>query len=344
MNIRNALNSLISLNPHSLGLNLESPWENSHLRTATTTDIFYCFRLILGRSPNREEWNGHSAQAGSDLDTVTGTYLDSLECSQRAEKRMKGRQDDSISLEALQDFSMYVQENDQAVGKVIKDQHEYEPHVSAIFRDRLREGMNVLDVGANIGYFTMLASALVKSSGSVIAIEPNSTNVKLIEASRRANGFDNISIIQAAAGRAPGLLVINSAYSNGTTARLPDEIQSLMAATTVACLKIDDLVPVDKKIDFIKIDIEGAELNALTGASELIRRCRPTIVSEFSPDMMPMISGTDGPGYLSFLIDFGYQISIVETLGVITPCGKDISRVMNAYSQSGVDHIDILLD
>jgi FkbM family methyltransferase len=257
---------------------------------------------------------------------------------------MKGRQDDSISLEALQDFSMYVQENDQAVGKVIKDQHEYEPHVSAIFRDRLREGMNVLDVGANIGYFTMLASALVKSSGSVIAIEPNSTNVKLIEASRRANGFNNISIIQAAAGRAPGLLVINSAYSNGTTARLPDEIQSLMAATTVACLKIDDLVPVDKKIDFIKIDIEGAELNALTGASELIRRCRPTIVSEFSPDMMPMISGTDGPGYLSFLIDFGYQISIVETLGVITPCGKDISRVMNAYSQSGVDHIDILLD
>lgn len=104
---------------------MASPWENPHLRTATTTDIFYCFRLILGRSPNREEWKGHSAQAGSDLDTVTGTYLDSLECAQLAEKRMKSRQDDSISLEALQDFLMYVQANDQAVGKVIKDQHEY---------------------------------------------------------------------------------------------------------------------------------------------------------------------------------------------------------------------------
>jgi hypothetical protein len=117
----------------------------------------------------------------------------------------------------------------------------------------------------------------------------------------------------------------------------------LLDSTTVPSLKIDDLVPKDQKIDFIKIDVEGAEYNALAGATDLIRRCRPIIASEFSPGLMAWIFGVQGPAYLRFLMDFGYRVSVLERNGAVSDCGQDIAKVMNAHLEGGIDHIDILL-
>ena len=89
--------------------------------------------------------------------------------------------------------------------------------------------------------------------------------------------------------------------------------------------------------------IEGAEYNALLGASALIKRCHPTIVSEFSPDVMPGISGVDGREYLRFLVDLGYKIAVIEAGGTLRECGTESDKVMDAYRSSTVDHIDILL-
>lgn len=202
--------------------------------------------------------------------------------------------------------------------------------------------MHVLDIGANIGYFTMLSASLVGAAGSVMAIEPNAANAKLLEASRRINAFDNVVVVQAAAGREIGLLVLNTSHSNGTTASPSGDLKSLMDSITVPCFKIDDFIN-GKNIDFVKIDVEGAEYNALLGASDMIARCHPTIASEFSPDLMPGISGVDGPQYLQFLLSFGYNISVIEIDGSLTSCGNDVAKVMAAYFDSGVDHIDILM-
>jgi hypothetical protein len=92
----------------------------------------------------------------------------------------------------------------------------------------------------------------------------------------------------------------------------------------------------------IKIDTEGAELNALIGLSETINRDRPVIVSEFSPATLPGISRCSGPEYLRFLIARGYRIGVIERDGTETGFGDDVDGVMGAYSRSGVDHIDII--
>jgi len=310
---------------------------------ASLEDIYYCFRLILGRAPNPEEWPGHSSLAGTDLDAVVRHYINSLEFSKRSAALLERDFEGHYTLVRLPGFCLYVHENDQAVGPAVK-QGNYEPHVTALFRDRLKQGMHVLDVGANVGYFSMLAASLVGPAGSVLAIEPNAGNVKLLEASRRANCFANITVLQTAAGSETGLLVLNTSYSNGTTAPLSDDLGSLIDATTVPCVRIDDVAPKGRRIDFIKIDVEGAEYTALSGARELIRRDRPAIASEFSPGMLRMISGIDGPPYLDFLLGLGYRVSVVETDGTLTACGADIAKVMAAYDASGMDHIDILLD
>lgn len=343
MRIRDFLTNTLKARTGKSGLDLAAPWEIPHNRSATPEDIFYCFRLLLGRSPNREEWQGHVGHAGSDLDAVVRSYMNSLEFSRRSGALLGHRLNDRTSLKELKGFSIYVQEEDAAVGQLVK-RDAYEPHVTAVFRDRLKAGMHVLDIGANIGYFTMLAASLVQSTGSVTAIEPNPDCAKLLEASRRANSFDNVIVVQVAAGRELGLLILNTSYSNAMTSPAPDDAAALIDSMTVPSFRIDDLVPRNKNIDFVKIDVEGAEYNALLGASDTIKRCHPTIVGEFSPDMMPGISFVDGRQYLRFLLDFGYKMSVIEHDGSLTACGVDPEKVMNAYAKSGVDHIDILLD
>jgi FkbM family methyltransferase len=340
---RSVLRGALRRRPAGKRLDLAAPWNIVHHAKAAPEDIFYSFRLLLGRSPTREEWPGHSSRAGRDLDGVVGSFVTSLEFSRRADALSGHLMNDHIVLKRLKGFSIYVQKDDAAVGHlVVRD--AYESGVTAIFRERLRRGMHVLDVGANVGYFTMLSASLVGPSGSVTAIEPNPDCVKLLEASRRDNAFDNVTIIQVAAGREAGLLVLNPSYSNAMTSRLPDDVSALVNAMTVPSFRLDDLIPSDKSIDFLKIDVEGAEFNALLGASELIARCHPTIVSEFNPLMMPGISGVDGRGYLRFLLGFGYKISVIELDGRLRGCGGDPEAVMDAFALSGVDHIDLILD
>ncbi len=321
---------------------LAEPWKIPQ-GPATGEDIFFCFRLLLGRPPNHEEWEGHFAQAGGDLDAVVRSYMTSFEFSRRAGTLLSHPSNGRVSLAKSKGFSIYVQEADTAVSEHVK-RDAYEPNVTAVFRDRLRPGMHVLDIGANIGWYTMLSASLVKSSGSVTAIEPNPESAKLLEASRRANSFDNVIVLQVAAGREPGLLVLHGSYSDAMTSAAPDDAAALTNSTTVPSFKMDDLIPRNKNIDLVKIDVQGAEYNALLGASELIMRCHPTIVSEFSPTMMPGMSGVDGRQYLRFLLDFGYKIAVIEGDGTLKDCGTDPEKVMDAYASSGVDHIDIVLD
>jgi FkbM family methyltransferase len=328
-------------NPAAAAVSLgQYPLGGEYLKTANAEDIFYCFRLLLGRNPNPEEWPGHSSRAGEDLENVVSSYVTSREFADRRLLRKTYR--DKVELVQFPSFSLYASTDDLAVGNHVLIGRSYDPGVAAILRRRVERGMAVVDIGANIGYLTMLLASLVGQSGLVVAVEPNPENIKLLEASRRVNGFDHVLIIQAAAGRRTGLLALNVSYSNGMTTELPDDVGGLFEARPVPCFALDDIHTTERRIDLIKIDVEGAELNALVGLSETIDRDRPVIVSEFSPATLPGISRCSGPEYLHFLIAEGYRIGVIERDGSETGFGDDVDGVMGAYSRSGIDHIDII--
>ena len=305
---------------------------------ATEADIMACFRLILGRMPNPEEWRGHSSRAGEPLDQVVSSYVTSLEFQRRGFLNHDAAEE--IVATDVQGFLIYSRLDDAAVGKPVRGDN-YERDVTSLFRSRLQPGMSVVDIGANIGYFTMLAASLVGPQGHVLAVEPNPRNVRLLEASRRANHFDHVTIAQSAAGRETGILILHTSFSNGTTSAPPDELGQLLSSESVSCLRLDPLLDAWATVDLIKVDVEGAEYNALLGAEATIRRCRPFIISEFSPGMMPGISHIDGEEYLRWLLALGYDLGVVEPDGSLTETGTDIDAVMRIYQSRMTDHIDI---
>ena len=320
------------------GLADAPPWERRYDGIATADDILACFRLLLGRSPNAEEWRGHVSRAGERLDSVVGSYLNSLEFSRRG--LLEQSHMDDMALAELPGFRIYAAADDAAVGRHVRADN-YERDVTAVFRRLLRPGMGVLDIGANIGYFAMLSASLVGSSGHVLAIEPNPRNARMLEASRRANGFDQLTLSQTAAGPRTGLLVLHRSHSNGTTSALPGELADMLGAETVPCLRPDALVAAGQRIDLIKVDVEGAEYLALLGCTGIIARDHPAIISEFSPGLMPGISGIDGPGYLRWLTGLGYRLSGIEPDGASLALPTQ-EAAMELYRRRGTDHIDIL--
>jgi FkbM family methyltransferase len=310
-----------------------------HGRKATHDDVFYCFRLLLGRNPKPEEWPGHSSRVGEDLENVVSSYVTSREFAERG--LLNKTYCDAVELVRFPKFSLFVSNDDLAVGHHVLG-GSYEPAIAAVLERYAKPGMSVVDIGANIGCFTMRLASLVGPSGLVVAVEPNPENVKLLEASRRANGFHQVLVLQAAAGRQTGLLTLNVSYSNGMTGELPDNFDAIFASHPVPGFPLDVILPKDRHFNLVKIDIEGAELNALIGLSETIDRSRPVIVSEFSPGMLPGISHCSGPEFLRFMIAKGYAIGVVEKDGSENGFGTNIDGVMGAYSRSGVDHIDII--
>lgn len=297
---------------------------------ASHEDIYFCFRLLLGRDPNPEEVAGHMAAVGQQAEHLVRQFVRSREFDRRD---LLTAPEGGAQLVVRDGYALYADLGDDAVGKFVVA-GAYEPHVTAIFERFVKPGDVVVDIGANIGFFTMLAAHLAGPEGAVVAIEPNTSNCRLIEASRRHNRFDHVSIHCLAASEESGLLALNSAYSNGSVAEPERSLATLMRSQLVPGVRLDDLLSLDR-LSFIKIDVEGFELAALSGFREHISRFKPTVVSEFTPTGMP-----DAAAYLRFYADLGYRLAVVGH-DAIEMCADDL-EIMARWREADVDHIDLL--
>jgi tRNA (mo5U34)-methyltransferase len=149
----------------------------------------------------------------------------------------------------------------------------------------LRPGMNVLDIGAHHGYYTLLASRKVGLRGLVLAIEPSPRERERLRLHLRINRCKNVQMESCALGEAEGisdLFLVRGSETGCNSLRAPDVAQDTeRISVSVECL---DRVLEDhriERIDFVKLDVEGAELSALKGARQLLsRQPRPVILAE----------------------------------------------------------------
>jgi FkbM family methyltransferase len=189
--------------------------------------------------------------------------------------------------------------------------HAYEPHIDAVFRRHCFPGMRVINVGANIGYFAMLAAHLVGQDGHVIAVEPNSENCRLLALAIAENGFENVELWPLALDRSRGWTYFSTHVgSNGGV--LPGEPDSLLQGRgdMVPTFCLDELT--HEKVSFIKIDVEGAEGRVIDGSRETITKYRPIVLTELSREMLPRVSGTSPEEYLGWFENLGYVMGIIK--------------------------------
>lgn len=175
-------------------------------------------------------------------------------------------------------------------------------------------GMHALDLGAHVGYFSLLFSVLVGPAGQVYTIEPNPENLRKIRSMIEINKRQNIRVFPFAASDQAGEVqfVVENTGSMGHLATLSPENHA--AAVTVRAVRLDDLAGdqgIDR-IDLIKMDVEGAELKALAGMTGLISRWRPTIICEWHPAVA-------GPDYQAIFAQLGYHGETLEPASSTEP-------------------------
>ena len=181
-----------------------------------------------------------------------------------------------------------------------------EPPVQEALRRLIAPGAVFYDIGANVGFFTLLGARLVGPGGRVIAFEPVPGCARAVAHNIELNGFEHAEIreeaVGAAGGRARLLVVGEASWSHlASTGRHAD----VRAEIDVRVVSIDELVASGAipPPDVLKIDTEGAELQVIAGMRATIERHRPAIVCELHDTNEAFVALMDELGYVTTNLD-----------------------------------------
>lgn len=192
------------------------------------------------------------------------------------------------------------------------------PHFD-LLRRLVRRGHRVLDLGAHIGTFTLAAAKL---GCEVIAVEASPENARLLRASVEKNGFSRVRVIQAAVSDHAGMVPFSS---YGPFGHVFSAVTNLPSIETPA-VRVDDLLGQFgwERVDLVKLDVEGSEIAALEGMSELLRSAdAPRIIYESNAYTLGFYGRTPEElqamlrrfGYRSYRLDES-QTEVVDYLAV----------------------------
>ena len=166
--------------------------------------------------------------------------------------------DDKDSMK-LAKFGIYNFEETKLIKKLVKRKHI------------------VLDIGANIGYFTLL---MAKQAKLVHAFEPEAQNFQLLKKNVELNKISNVKLHNVAVAEKNGKTKLHLCETNRGMHRIYPSRWCTEGSNEVKTVRMDDVI---QEADFIKIDVEGAELGALKGMAKLLKKCEVTILMEFHP-------------------------------------------------------------
>jgi len=195
----------------------------------------------------------------------------------------------------------------------------WEPALTAFYTQNIKAGMKYLEIGANIGYFTVLASALVGHTGRVHAFEPETTAFDLLKVNCRLNHYSYLcELSQLALSDAEGPRTLHRFDHNFGSSSLSELPEKLLAEfceepslQSVECTTLDTYYRNrDIVFDFVKVDAEGAEPLIFSGAQDFLCRCthNTTIFAvEFNPQAIKGL-GQDGTQFVDRLLQSGFFV------------------------------------
>ena len=211
-------------------------------------------------------------------------------------------------------FRFLIDPSDRQVSLSLLLYGSYEPEETTLFQQNVLPGMVVVDAGANIGVYTLLAARATGAAGRVIAFEPDPHTFEILSENVSRNDLSNVVLVNGALASEPGtmslyrvpghpaLASLSSSNARSSSERVEVEVTTLDSA--LADLGIE-------RVDVMKLDTQGAEIDILRGARETIERARPTMFVEYWP------TGLSGMGHepdelLAHFEEWGYEFSLVS--------------------------------
>jgi FkbM family methyltransferase len=180
--------------------------------------------------------------------------------------------------------------------------HRYEPAVCDAIACFVRPGFVCADIGAHIGFMSLLLARTAGPTGRVIAFEPNAANAALLQQNVVLNDFTDVVVVEHAAvsdgSHTSVAFCCGPTSFQGTTIATP--ASNTNSAQTVRAVSVDAYLGAQGHLDFAKIDVEGAETEVIRGMTGVLRRARPTLLIE--------IHGERGTPALGILESAGYGI------------------------------------
>jgi FkbM family methyltransferase len=213
----------------------------------------------------------------------------------------------------------------------------------AYFARTIEAGQRVVDIGANIGLYTLLFARLVGNTGAVIAIEPGPKSFDLLKRNIAENSYENIRAENAAVADRSGtidLFVCRSGESDNRIAgTLVDHDQR--DKVSVRCATLDEIVG-REAVDFIKMDAQGAEFMILQGAQQTLREnAGLRVLMEYSPGGLAT-AGSAATEFLSFIEAFGFNVARLNGRGEAEPVTRKW-LLEDVGSSAELPHANILL-
>lgn len=232
--------------------------------------------------------------------------------------------------------------NSMTADLLLSQDFSSEAFETRLFCELIRPGMVVVDIGANIGYYSLIGSQLVGKKGKVYALEPDPSNFDMLLKNIQANNYKNIIPSKKAVGDHSGhiRLYMSEHASGHSIGPLPQSIGSIL----VPIERLDDFfIGKLSPINLVKMDIEGAEMLAFKGMGKIIEANRGLkILTEFFPRQLESC-GSSPVSYFNQIKDSGFMIYIIDELESQTIRAYSVEDVIIYMEKARTDHINLLL-
>jgi len=214
----------------------------------------------------------------------------------------------------------------------------YEPLETELVKKEVKKGDVALDIGANIGYYTLVLARI--DGGKVFAFEPDPSNFALLKKNVEANGYKNVVLVQKAVSNQTGRARLYLSPTTPADHRIFDSGDGRQSVA-IETVRLDDYFKnFNGKIDFIKMDAQGAEGGVIQGMLNLLKKNHNVkIAMEFSPNLLQK-NGTAPADCLNLLTGLGFKLfEIAEQEKEIRPV--DIPWLLKVYTMDKKGHTNL---
>lgn len=237
---------------------------------------------------------------------------------------------------------VYIDKDDRVVSLALILNGVWEEFETEVFKKNLKKGDVVLDIGANIGYHTLIAAEIVGKTGKVYAFEPDNKNFLILKRNVEVNGYKNVVLVNKALSNknGQGKLFLSSEDNHG-------DFRIFGSGDGRKSVEID-LITLDSffgnripKVDVIKMDVQGAEALVFMGASKVLKANKKLkLFTEFWPKAL-RLSGGSAVEYAKILLKNKFKIYEIDTsekkLSMVS-----FNKLLEKYPEDSLYNADLL--